>query len=185
VSSKIANEKFKNQLRQEWKISDSGEMQHMVGITVEWDRSNHSVFLSQTALIDRIITQFGQFDANPLSIPMTPGLKLRRTPLSSLTEEARQEITKLPYRSLVGSITPPSCVNMSRHLICRSTTITVFPQLISEQLNYAYVPCNVSTLLNFNKHGLPVLCNLPCSVLVCCWTLLLHYYVIFRRRNLL
>jgi hypothetical protein len=91
-------------MRQVWTISDPGDVQFVVGIAVEWDRPNHTVRLSQIALMDRIISQFGQADASPLSMPMAPGLKLRRTDLSSLTDDDCHTLSKLPYRSLVGSL---------------------------------------------------------------------------------
>jgi transposase InsO family protein len=104
ASSHEENERFKEQMRQVWSISDPGDVRFVVGIAVEWDRPNHTVMLSQMALIDRIVSQFGQSDASPLSMPMAPGLKLRRVDPASLTASDRQELTKLPYRSLVGSL---------------------------------------------------------------------------------
>jgi hypothetical protein len=91
-------------MRTAWTISDLGEVRFVVGIAVEWDRLNSIVILSQTALIDRIIHQFGQIDAAPLSIPMVPGLKLRRIIKSSLSTTDQDNLSKLPYRSLVGSL---------------------------------------------------------------------------------
>ena len=77
-STKEENENFKNQMCQVWTISDLGNVRFVIGITVHWDRPNHMVMLSQTALIDKIIVQFGQRNTLPSSVPMDPGLKLRR-----------------------------------------------------------------------------------------------------------
>jgi hypothetical protein len=104
ASSREENERFKEQMRQVWTISDPGDVRFVVGIAVEWDRPNHTVMLSQTALIDRIIAQFGQLDASPLSMPIAPGLKLRRVDLATLSETDRHTLSKLPYRSLVSSL---------------------------------------------------------------------------------
>jgi hypothetical protein len=60
--------------------------------------------LSQTALIDCLILQFGQADSSPVSVPMTPGLKLCRILHSSLSASDHQVLTKFPYCSLVGSL---------------------------------------------------------------------------------
>jgi len=60
--------------------------------------------LSQTALIDKIVVQFGQKNASPASVPMDPGLKLRRADYKKLSHEELEQITKLPYRSLVGCL---------------------------------------------------------------------------------
>ena len=50
-------------MRQVWTISDLGTPRFVVGIAVDWDHENRLVKLSQTALIDKIVGQFGQKDA--------------------------------------------------------------------------------------------------------------------------
>ena len=87
-----------------WKISSSGEARYCVGIAITRDRETHSVSLSQTALIDKIIIQFGQQDSYPANSPMDPGLKLRRPDKKSITSEDRDRFAKLPYCSLVGCL---------------------------------------------------------------------------------
>ena len=103
-SSKEENERLKAQMRTKWTLSDLGEARFCVGIAITHNRNRCTISLSQTALIDKIINQFGQVDANPVSTPMDPGLKLSRPDLSTLTEEECQSLLKLPYRSLVGAL---------------------------------------------------------------------------------
>src|SRR5262249_41377209 len=91
-------------MREKWTISELGDVSFCVGISVERDREARTVALSQTALIDRIIAQFKQTDAFPVSTPMDAGLKLRRPDLTKLTPTEREKISRLPYRSLVGSL---------------------------------------------------------------------------------
>ena len=98
------NEAFKHQMHTKWELSALGKARLCVGIAIKRDRSTRSIYLSQTALIDKLVTQFGQKDANPATLPMEPGLKLRRPDLSALSEEERQTLEKLPYRSLVGAL---------------------------------------------------------------------------------
>ena len=104
ASSKDENERFKSQMREAWTISDLGDARFVIGMAVEWDRPRQAVFLSQKSLIDRIVLQFGQADATPLSIPMSPGLKLRRANPDTLSTDDRLSLSRLPYRSLVGSL---------------------------------------------------------------------------------
>lgn len=101
-SSPEENERFKNQMKTIWTISDLGEVRFCVGIAIKRDKSKHTVSLSQTALIDKIIDQFGQRDAHPTKTPMDPGLKLRRPDRSKFTPADLDALAKLPYRSLVG-----------------------------------------------------------------------------------
>ena len=91
------NEHFKNQMRRVWTISDLGTICFVVKITITRDRPNHAVFLSQTALIDKIVAQFGQKSASPAPVPMDPGLKLQRTDYKKLSHNELDQITKLPY----------------------------------------------------------------------------------------
>ena len=103
-SSKEENERVKALMRTKWSLSDLGEAKFCLGIAITRDRSKRTISLSQTTLIDKIIHQFGQTDANPVAVPMDPGLKLSRPDLSALSEEERQYLSKLPYRSLVGAL---------------------------------------------------------------------------------
>jgi len=104
ASNKDENERFKNQMHKAWTISDLGNVRFIVGIAVNWDRPNRTVMLSQTALIDKIIAQFGQQNAAPSSLPMDPGLKLRCTNYKNMSKNEIDKIKKLPYRSLIGCL---------------------------------------------------------------------------------
>lgn len=97
ASSKEANTHFKSQLQETWTISDLGLPRQIVGIAINWDTESRAVYLSQTPIIDRLISQFGQKDANSLSLPMEPGLKLRRTDYSKLSQEEWDNIAKILY----------------------------------------------------------------------------------------
>jgi hypothetical protein len=104
ADSKEENERFKAQMRKVWTISELGTARFIMGIAVSWNRATRTVALSQTALIDKIIEQFGQKDANPISAPFEPGCKLRRPNPQAATPEKRLQLDKLPYRSLVGCL---------------------------------------------------------------------------------
>jgi transposase InsO family protein len=104
ANSREANEVFKSQMKQIWTISDLGDVQQLVGIAIVRNRAARTISLSQTALIDRIISQFGQSDAFPVDTPMDSGLKLRRPDRTKLTPEELATLAKLPYRSLVGCL---------------------------------------------------------------------------------
>ena len=104
ASNKQENDFFKTQMRKVWTITDLGTARFVMGIAITWLPDQHTVAISQTALIDKIVSQFGQTHANPISAPMEPGQKLRRVDHTSLSVLQRSELTKLPYRSLVGCL---------------------------------------------------------------------------------
>jgi len=76
VDSKDENECLKDQMKQVWTISELGTVHFLVGIAITWDRTTQTIALSQTALINKIIEQFGQKDAHPVLVPLEPGSKL-------------------------------------------------------------------------------------------------------------
>jgi Reverse transcriptase (RNA-dependent DNA polymerase) len=59
ADSKEENEHFKDQMQKVWTISELGTAHFIVGIAVTWDRTTQTVALSQTALINKIVDQFG------------------------------------------------------------------------------------------------------------------------------
>jgi hypothetical protein len=98
--------RFKDQIKTKWVISELGEPKYCIGIAVSRDRAQSTFSLSQTALIDRIVQQFGQYTTTtsiPIT-PMDPGLKLRKPDLDQLTLDQRSELSCLPYALLVGCL---------------------------------------------------------------------------------
>lgn len=104
ASSWLENERLKQQMRQVWTISDLGTPPHLFGIGIQWHRNSTQVALSQTSLIDKIINKYNQSTADPVPIPMDPGLKLHQVNATTLSAEDKLDASKLPYRSLVGSL---------------------------------------------------------------------------------
>ena len=105
ASTKAANDHFKSQLDAKWKISDLGEAKFALGIAITRDRSDRSISLSQTALIDRIVSEFGQSDAHPVDTPMIAGLRLLRPDKAAPVEPSVATwMEKTPYRALLGSL---------------------------------------------------------------------------------
>src|SRR5882762_1424188 len=93
---------FKKQLALIWEISDLGEATFCIGIAIERDLVNHHIYLSQTALINKILSSFNMIDCNPVSTPMESGLVLSRHSDIVLTHEEELELQDIPYRRLVG-----------------------------------------------------------------------------------
>jgi hypothetical protein len=75
-SSPDENTHFKAQLCDHWELSDLSPIKYALGITIQRDQQNHTITLSQTALINRIVEQFGQSNANHVDTPMVAGLQI-------------------------------------------------------------------------------------------------------------
>jgi hypothetical protein len=76
-----------------WEISDLGEARFCVGIAIERDLNNHYIYLSQTALIDRVLVQFQMTDANPVTTPMEARISLSKFPAIPLTAQEELDLT--------------------------------------------------------------------------------------------
>ena len=93
ASLKEENSSFKEDMRKIWMISDLGDVSFCVRIAIKWDRIQNTIYLSQTALIDRVIAQFGQKDSHPVTILIDPGLKLRCPDKTSTSSANKLEHT--------------------------------------------------------------------------------------------
>jgi hypothetical protein len=104
-SSPDENTCFKAQLHDHWELSNLGPVKYALGIAIQCDWQNHTITLSQTALIDWIIEQFGQSDANHVDTPMVTGLQIIRSDkLMPINSAITFWIQQTPYHSLVGTL---------------------------------------------------------------------------------
>jgi hypothetical protein len=67
---------FKALLQKKWEISDLGPTHFVLGIAINRDRPSHSISLSQTAYIDRLLIHFDVGNAKSAETPMVTGLHL-------------------------------------------------------------------------------------------------------------
>ena len=106
ISSSVdENSRFKAELRKHWQISDLGAVKYALGIAIVRDRASRTISLSQTALIDRIVEQFGQLDAHPVDTPMVLGTQIVRPDKTiPISEPVASWSQRTPYRSLVGTL---------------------------------------------------------------------------------
>ena len=79
---------FQTELEATWQISTLGELKLIFSIVLHQDRAARTIALSQTALIDKIVTTYGQGDAKPVSTPMVHGALLKRPESNSTLEDS-------------------------------------------------------------------------------------------------
>jgi hypothetical protein len=85
-NTKAAVSQFKDQLRTKWSISNLSKAHFCLGIALECNQPNQTISLSQTALINHIISQFSLKGACPITMPMETGLHLSRRTHSPSTD---------------------------------------------------------------------------------------------------
>ena len=84
------------------------EGKDLVGIAISCNCTDRTISISQTALIDHIIQQFGQTEADPISTPMDPAVAKSLTQPSPsdppLSATDSYDLSRIPYCSLIGSL---------------------------------------------------------------------------------
>lgn len=104
-STPSENDLFKAQLKEHWELSDLGAAKFALGISITRDRPSRTIHLGQTALIDRIVDQFGQSEAHPVNTPMVLWLCVTRPdPTVPISPDIASWMDRTPYHSLVGSL---------------------------------------------------------------------------------
>jgi hypothetical protein len=99
------NNRFKSDLDAKWKISDLSKAKFALGIAMTRDRPNRTISLSQMALIDCIVSNFGQSDAHTVDTPMVVGLHLQHPDKHKpIPPSTAAWIEKTPYQSLIGCL---------------------------------------------------------------------------------
>jgi len=82
----------------------SGKCTFCVSIVFTRNRNDRTISLSQTALINKVLTTFDRSNAYPISTPMDHNSQLRRRPPSPVRSASELALKGLPYRSLVRSL---------------------------------------------------------------------------------
>ena len=105
ASSVAENDHFAELLKSRWEISKLGPAKFALGIAFSRNRSAHTITLSQTTFIDKIMHCFNLGDAHPCDTPMVAGLNLHHpdktipTPPEVVAWQAHT-----PYHALVGAL---------------------------------------------------------------------------------
>lgn len=103
-------DRFLQKLGQVFEIKVS-EPNYFVGLEIERDRSNRLLKIHQKSYIERIIEKFGMTDAKTVSIPVDPNTRFSNA-MSPKTDKEREEMVKIPYSALIGSL--QFAVNVTR-----------------------------------------------------------------------
>ena len=96
-------EAVKRGLEKHFEMTDLGEARWLLGVEIRRDRAKRTLSLSQGAYMETIIGRFNLENANPVTTPMDPGMRLSKSQ-SPTTEEEKDDMTNVPYRELIGSL---------------------------------------------------------------------------------
>src|ERR1041384_1393635 len=104
---KFLNE-VKESLKNSFSMKDMGEAAYVLGIQIYRDRSKRLIALSQSTYLDKVLKRFIMENAKKGNLPMSHGTVLRKGQ-SPQTAAEREEMSKNPYASAIGSIMYALC----------------------------------------------------------------------------
>jgi hypothetical protein len=105
ASSPAENDHFAALLKSRWEISELGPAKFALSITFSQNHSKHTITLSQTAFIDKVVNCFNLSDAHPCDTPMVAGLILRQPDKTiPMPPEICDWQARTPYCALVSAL---------------------------------------------------------------------------------
>jgi len=99
--SKLAEMKL--DLTKHFKVKDLGEVKFLLGIEIIRDRKSGSINLSQQAYINQLLKRFNLQNVNPVTTPLSSGIRLTQDDCP-VTEEEKRDMENIPYASLIGAL---------------------------------------------------------------------------------
>ena len=91
-------EEIKKILKAEFKMTDLGELQYYVGVSVIQDKQNGRVWLHQKQYVNKIIQKFGQAEAKTVATPADMNVKLTKE------DGVSKPVDPTQYQSIIGSL---------------------------------------------------------------------------------
>ena len=94
---------IKNELESEFDMKDLGNAKRILGMDIIRNRKENKLWLTQKEYINKLLEKFQMKFSKSVTIPLSQQFKLS-VDQSPKTEEQREEMLKIPYASIVGSI---------------------------------------------------------------------------------
>jgi hypothetical protein len=91
------------QFVQKWNITDLGQPSRLLGMQVTRETDTGAIVLSQREYIEKLLTKFHMTNCKPVSTPHQAGFYLT-SKMSPTNEDESQDMRKVPYAELVGSL---------------------------------------------------------------------------------
>jgi Reverse transcriptase (RNA-dependent DNA polymerase) len=101
ASSVELEEEIKRELKKAFKISDLGEINWILGITIKHDHAARTIGLSQKSYINSMLSRCGFENIRPITMPMDPSMHFSTSQGPKTTQEFAKMKDK-PYCKAVG-----------------------------------------------------------------------------------
>ena len=91
-------QQLKEDLSHRFKMKDLGKLHYCLGISVTLDKSSQTVRLNQSHYLVKILEKYGLKEANSVSTPADPNVKLLKD------DGCSKKVDSLRYQSMIGSL---------------------------------------------------------------------------------
>ena len=96
-------EAIKTTLKQQYEMSDLGELHFCLGVEFVRDRATRTIALSQRRYVEDVLERFGMQDCKPIGTPLDANCKLLKLSQEEF-EQCEDEMQGVPYKEAVGSL---------------------------------------------------------------------------------
>jgi transposase InsO family protein len=110
---------FKKKLSVIFHMKDLGEASYVLGLQIRRDRDSHSLSISQSLYIQKLLNRFGMANCDTVSTPLDNHVVLSKSQAPA-TPAAKEQMKRVPYQSAVGALM--WCMIASRPDICFAVT---------------------------------------------------------------
>jgi hypothetical protein len=100
---KLMINRLKEELNNAFAMKNLGPTRKILGMQIICDRKRKKLWLSQQQYLGKVLEKFNMADAKPVGTPLASHLKLT-TKQCPTSIEAKEEMSKIPYASTVGSL---------------------------------------------------------------------------------
>ena len=95
--------RLKKTLSKEFEMKNLGAAKQILGMRIKRDRAAHSLKLSQTEYVEKVIARFNMKNAKVVNTPLANHFRLSKEH-SPKTQEEKDYMERVPYASAVGSL---------------------------------------------------------------------------------
>lgn len=103
AKSKAEVDRVKLELKSHFKLRDLGPTSFLLGVSIERDRPNRTIRLSQRQYVLDLLDRFNFSDCSPVSTPLDPSIRLS-TSMAPQSYEEELQMRSIPYINAVGAL---------------------------------------------------------------------------------
>ncbi len=157
-SNQIMNE-MKNNLHSQWEVTDLGEPSKIIGIEIT--RSDDGIMISQKRSVESILMRQGLEEANPVSTPLDPKVKIKPNPKGNEGDKSNTYAQLLGELQFVANATCPDITYAINKLASYTTNPDLKHQIALKHIlrylagtkyygiTYKYLPNSILTFQGF------------------------------------